>query len=348
MRRLVALVFVGALVAAACGDESTSPAADSPPSSAATSVTTTSAAAVPTSAAPITTAPPATTTPATETTVVADTAEGCDVVPTEMRTLVDETRPTPATGSTAELDSRTLDVWVDRPAEPGPWPLLVFAHGLTGHPRSHETHRSHLAAACFVVVAPAFPLTNNDVANAWLNAGDVSGQFDDVSFLIDEMLADPELSAAIDGERIGVIGHSLGGLTTAGAAISPGADQRITAAVVMSAGFVEARDDVAVMVLHGDADTVVPVGVGTGAYDLLEGRAVMVTLLGGDHLSGITDGESDYGPVVRGVTAAFFAHELENRAATVEVLFELPLDLAAIEARTADGPLDDWTDYFAA
>lgn len=342
MRRLVALVCAGALVAAACGDDGTAPAADSPPSSATTPVTTTSL------VAPATIAPPATAPPATETTVVADASEGCDAVPTEMRTLVDETRPTPATGTTGELDSRTLDVWIDLPAEPGPWPLLVFAHGLTGHPRSHETHRRHLAAECFVVVAPAFPLTNNDVANAWLNAGDVPGQFGDVSFLIDEMLADPEFSTAIDAERIGVIGHSLGGLTTAGAAVSPDADPRISAAVVMSAGFVEARDDVAVMVLHGDADNVVPVAVGTGAYDLLEGRAVLVTLLGGDHLSGITDGESDYGPVVRGVTAAFFAHELDNGSGTVEALFELPLDLASIEARTADGPLDDWTDYFAA
>lgn len=333
MRRLVALVCAGALVAGACGDDGTVPAADS-------DTTTSAAAPTTTSAAPVTTAP--------ETTVVADTAERCEAVPTEMRTLVDETRPTPATGTTGELDSRTLDVWIDLPAEPGPWPLLVFAHGLTGHPRSHETHRRHLAEACFVVVAPAFPLTNNDVANAWLNAGDVPGQFGDVSFLIDEMLADPEFSASIDAERIGVIGHSLGGLTTAGAAISPDADSRISAAVVMSAGFVEARDDVAVMVLHGDADNVVPVDVGTGAYDLLEGRAVLVTLLGGDHLSGITDGESDYGPVVRGVTAAFFAHELDNGSGTVEELFELPLDLASIEARTADGPLDDWTDYFAA
>ena len=129
-------------------------------------------------------------------------------------------------------------------------------------------HRRSLAAQCFVVVAPAFPLTNNDVPGAWANAGDVTGQIGDVSFLIDEVLGDADLAPLVDPDRIGMIGHSLGGLTTAGAAIAPDADARISAAVVMSAGFVEARPDVAVMVLHGDADAVVPFYKAVFGYEI--------------------------------------------------------------------------------
>jgi dienelactone hydrolase len=332
MRRLAAFACVLGLIAAACGDD---------------------AAAPPVSTSTSTTAAPSTTSSTTTAAPVATVGEpvpagGCEAEATATRTFVDETRSTPATETAAELPSRTLEVWIDRPTAPGPFPLIVFAHGLTGHPRSHELHRRSLAAQCFVVVAPAFPLTNNDVPGAWSNAGDVSGQIADVSFLIDEVMADAELEPYVDRERIGMIGHSLGGLTTAGAAVSSGADERISAAVVMSAGFAEARDDLPVMVLHGDNDTLIPIATGAAAYAVLPGRGVFVTLLGGDHIAGIIDDDSAYGSVVRGVTGAFFALELDNGDDTVDDVFDLPLDLASIEARSGDGPLADWSDYFAA
>jgi dienelactone hydrolase len=342
MRRLAALACMLGLLAAACGDD-----AAAPPVSTSTSTT---------AALSTTTAPSTTSSTTTSTTTAApvstagepEPADECEAEETETRAFVDDSRSTPATETAAELPSRTLEVWIDRPTAPGPWPLIVFAHGLTGHPRSHELHRRSLAEQCFVVVAPAFPLTNNDVPGAWSNAGDVTGQIGDVSFLIDEVIADAELGPFVDGERIGMIGHSLGGLTTAGAAVAPGADSRISAAVVMSAGFAEARAELPVMVLHGDNDTLIPLTSGAAAYAVVAGRGVFVTLLGGDHLAGILDDDSDYGSVVRGVTGAFFALELDNDHGVIEDLLDLPLDLASIEARSGDGPLADWSDYFAA
>ena len=343
MRRLVAVACVAVLVAGACGDDDAAPAADptvsEPADDGSTSTT------VPSSTSTTTTTMTTTT---TTTTVAVAPPRGCDAAPTEQRTFVDDSRPTPATETAAALPSRMLDVWIDRPTTPGPWPLVVLAHGLTGHPRSHEMHRRSLAAQCFVVVAPAFPLTNNDVPGAWANAGDVTGQIGDVSFLIDEVLDDADLAPVVDPDRIGMIGHSLGGLTTAGAAIAPDADARISAAVVMSAGFVEARSDIAVMVLHGDVDPLIQISIGIAGYEVLEGRGVFVTLLGGDHVAGILDDDSDYGRLVRAVTGAFLAVELDNGAGVVEDLYEAPLDVAVVEARTPAGPLDDWTDYFAA
>jgi dienelactone hydrolase len=332
MRRLAAVGCVLVLLSAACSDDGEStPSSTSTTTQAPASSTTVATTLAPTTLAPTTTVGP---------------DEGCTADATEMRTLVDETRPTPATQNAEELPSRTIDVWIDRPTIEGPWPLIVFSHGLTGHPLSHVTHRRELAAQCFVVVAPAFPLTNNDVPNAFLNAGDTAGQVGDVSLLIDEMLADDALAPFIDPGRIGALGHSLGGLTTAGAALSPDGDQRISAAVVISAGFGDVRDDVAVMVLHGDADNVIAVDSSITSYAFVDGRGIFVTLLGGDHIAGIIDGESIYGPVVRGLTGAFFAHELDNGSAPIDAVPELRLDLATIEARTADGPLDDWAEYF--
>jgi pimeloyl-ACP methyl ester carboxylesterase len=336
-RRLATVGCAIALLAAACGDDSAAPA----PS---TTTTTSTVAEDPST----TSEAPPTTSVAPSTTVAPAPIDGCTSEPAEMRTLVDDTRPTPATEQSAELPDRTIDVWIDVPAEPGPWPLLVFAHGLTGHARNHELHRTYLAEQCFVVIAPAFPLTNEDVPGGFLNVGDIEGQVGDVSFLIDQMLDDDGFAERIDSDRIGVIGHSLGGLTTAGAVLAADGDGRVSAAVVMSAGFGEIRDGVAVMLLHGDADATVPIASSIGAYGFVSGRGVFVTVLGGNHVAGIVDDfAGDYTPAVHSLTGAFFAHELDNLAQTVVEVADVDLALVSIEARTADGPLDDWADYFA-
>lgn len=338
MRRLSAVVLVFALLAAACGDDAGTE------ETGATSTTTAAADSATTDAGAETTT--STTTPATTTTTVV--LEAPFEVESSNLTFVDESRVTPASLQSDELASRTLDVWIDAPAIDGPIPLVIFAHGLTGHPRSHELLRTHLAAQGFLVVAPAFPLTNNDVPGALVNVFDVAGQVGDVSFVIDAVLADPELGPRIDADRIGVIGHSLGGLTTAGAALNPDADARISAAVVMSAGFVEAREGVDVLVVHGDADPVIPFAAGAAGYGSVEGRRLLLTLVGGGHNGGIGDDDTDWGRSLRGLAAAFFADALESDTGQAAALDDLPLDDVRIEAGTADGPLEDWRDYFAA
>ena len=325
-RRLAAVVGVLTLLAAACSDGSPAATRESAPA-------TTSEPRPPTSAS-------------TSATTVAPVAGRPYEVIRTTATYVDPTRITPAGAQTEELPSRTLDVWIDRPDTTVPRPLVIFAHGLTGHPRSHELLREKLAAEGFVVVAPAFPLTNNDVPGAFANAGDTGEQVNDVSFLIDAVLADPELGPNIDGARIGMIGHSLGGITTAGAALSASGDPRISAAVVISAGYGQARDDVAVMTVHGDADRIVPYTSSELSYRLLTGRRIFVTLVGGTHLTGILDDDSDLGVALRGLAAAFFAVELGVEDGQAAAIDGLPLDSVVIEAGTASGPLADWRDYF--
>jgi predicted dienelactone hydrolase len=77
------------------------------------------------------------------------------------------------------------------------------------------------AAARYVVVAPAFPLTSN-VTPGGGHPGDVTNQPADVTFVINEVLkmsrakAGGPLAGLIDKRHIGVAGLSLGGSTVYG------------------------------------------------------------------------------------------------------------------------------------
>src|SRR6185503_3248548 len=135
-----------------------------------------------------------------------------------IETFVDKSRRTvPASG--APLPSRTLVTSIYRPNGSGPFPLIVFSHGLDGHPKKFTKLFSAWADAGFAIAAPAFPLTNNQVANTNANVADVGHQPADVSFVLDKVLAmykqpGGRLFHAIDARRIGASGLSLGGLTT--------------------------------------------------------------------------------------------------------------------------------------
>src|SRR4051812_28537771 len=90
--------------------------------------------------------------------------------------LVDRSRPTGAGSATPWRPERPLATTVYQPAAAGAYPLIVFAHGLTGHPDKFTRLLSAWSSAGFVVAAPAFPLTNGEVPGAEDNWTDVSEQ----------------------------------------------------------------------------------------------------------------------------------------------------------------------------
>src|SRR5688500_1866968 len=49
-------------------------------------------------------------------------------------TFVDESRPTEAPDPAGNAPTRTLETTIVYPEEEGPFPLIVLAHGQTGHP----------------------------------------------------------------------------------------------------------------------------------------------------------------------------------------------------------------------
>ncbi len=124
-------------------------------------------------------------------------------------TFVDGSRTTPAWNGQAALPSRTLVTTILYPAvgapgttrspgaapdkAAGPFPLIVFAHGLGASPQDYLNVLTAWAAAGFVVAAPLFPLSNSAVVGG-PDAGDVTNQPKDMSYVIDAMLFDSLLA----------------------------------------------------------------------------------------------------------------------------------------------------------
>ncbi len=74
---------------------------------------------------------------------------------------------------------------VNAPADAanGPYPLIVFSHGLGASPSAYQGLLVRWAAAGYVVAAPAFPKTNT-AATGGIDPGDFANQPADVSAVI--------------------------------------------------------------------------------------------------------------------------------------------------------------------
>lgn len=108
-----------------------------------------------------------------------------------------------------------------------PSPLIVFNHGFLLRAEVYRSYGEHLASHGFAVAMPTFPMTFFNVDHGELAL--------DVRFVLDAVLTfgqDPSspLFGRIDGTRIGLSGHSLGGKLSLLAAI---ADERIGAIGVL-------------------------------------------------------------------------------------------------------------------
>src|SRR5205807_9144671 len=128
-----------------------------------------------------------------------------------------------------------------RPSAPpvtgvGPFPLVLFAPGSGGAPAEFRALLGSWAEAGYVVAAPEFPLTGAHAPGGSVVA-DYVNQPGDVSFVIDRLLRAPpvELTGLVDGGRVGLAGHSLGGVTAMGVAFNSCClDPRVKAVVVMA------------------------------------------------------------------------------------------------------------------
>jgi predicted dienelactone hydrolase len=159
----------------------------------------------------------------------------------------------------------------------------------------------HLASHGYVVVSADYPLTNFRTAGG-PNVSDAANQPADVSFLIDRVLAlqgdEKPFAGAIDRERIGAMGLSLGGLTTTLAAFHRTLrDPRIRAAVSIagpSSFFSEhffAAADVPFLMIAGTEDAMVDYR--TNARPILDRvrNAGLLSIAAGSHtgFAGIAD-----------------------------------------------------------
>ncbi len=166
-------------------------------------------------------------------------------------TFIDPSRPIMASGDFPGTPDRRIDTVIWYPADTteegvvpdaplltraGPFPLVISSHGLAEPPDGHSYLTVHLASHGFIVAAPTFPLTSlASFTGVSLERRDTGNQPGDVRFVIDRMLA--SYGDAIDPDRIGALGLSLGAITTYFATFGEGLrDGRIKASVLMATG----------------------------------------------------------------------------------------------------------------
>ncbi|MGH7331942.1 MAG: alpha/beta hydrolase family protein, partial [Candidatus Rokuibacteriota bacterium] len=111
----------------------------------------------------------------------------------------------------------SIEVAQDAVPADGAFGLVVISHGAGGGALNHRDLAMALASQGYVAAAPTHPRgNNNDISgvSVWI------GRPKQISRIIDQLLKDEKLGPQIQGERIGIAGHSNGGytaLTVAGA-----------------------------------------------------------------------------------------------------------------------------------
>ncbi|HZR14366.1 MAG TPA: neocarzinostatin apoprotein domain-containing protein [Acidimicrobiia bacterium] len=250
-------------------------------------------------------------------------------------TYVDTSRPTPKSGPDPAQPRRTLVTTILYPAtgpagsttpvrdapparRDGPFPLIVFAHGLGASPQVYEPGLlDQWVAAGYVVAAPQFPLTSSATPNG-VDAADVVNQPGDVSFVITSILRASAtrrgpLAGLVDPDRIGAAGHSNGAITTLGLVANTCCrDPRVKAAAVLAGdtvAFPNGRYDFVhappLLFVHGTDDALLPYAGIVSAFDEARGPKGLLTIEHGDHSSAAAGQRASSADVVR-TTEDFF------------------------------------------
>lgn len=128
--------------------------------------------------------------------------------------------PTSAPGPVDPVERAVLNAPV---APGGPYPLLVFSHGLCGTANGQKFLMPLLASWGFIVASPPHPGSTFADLPACANTANILASAlerpQDARFVVDTMLAlsadtGSPFAGAVDAARIGMSGHSFGGFTT--------------------------------------------------------------------------------------------------------------------------------------
>lgn len=252
-------------------------------------------------------------------------------------THVDPSRPTPPSGDDPGRDDRTLRILVmypaaaeggaDHPVENaqpagGPYPLVLFAHGLGGYPEGYAEFLAAVASGGYVVVAPEFPRSSRFNPGG-PDAGDTASQPGDLSFLIEtvaERAVDSQwpLAGLVDTTRIAVMGHSNGAVTVHGInANSCCRDDRVDVAIAIAgppapfSGEYDFTGTAPTLLVHGTEDVAILYETSVVLFNQISAVKGMLTLEGGDHGAGLNPNSEFFADVVATV-ADFLAVALDG------------------------------------
>ena len=209
----------------------------------------------------------------------------------------------------ASRDGTELSAWFvppqDRGAISAPWPAVLHLHGNAGSIRSHAFFSEHLPPAGYAVMV----LDYRGYGESEGSARRRGPMLEDAHAAIDALLARSD----VDAQRVAIFGQSLGGAF----ALLLAADRTEIAAVMLESPFASWRDIAAdalgggavarllarllisdqhrpdeaaaritrpMLIIHGDADRIIPVHHGRRIADAAP-NAVLHVLPGGDHNS---------------------------------------------------------------
>jgi predicted dienelactone hydrolase len=218
--------------------------------------------------------------------------DGSFAVGQRHQTFVDSSRSTSAFRALPPRPDRTLVVNIlypavgpatsggavvnDGAAAHGRFPLVVFSPGYTANGDTYSFLLQRWVRAGYVAAAITFPLSSFPGGDA----ADYVNQPGDVSFVLTQLLKlDDDRSTPyyhlIDTRDIAAAGHSLGAITTLGVAYNTCCiDHRLRAAVAISGievpfpnGSFAHPPSTALLLVHGGADTTVPVAGSQLAYN---------------------------------------------------------------------------------
>jgi dienelactone hydrolase len=224
-------------------------------------------------------------------------------------TFVDSSRPTVGPGGVELAPGRTLVTDVYVPDGPGPFPLVVHAHGLDGNRTKFTQLLTAWAEAGYAVAAPTFPLTSNE--SDPVVVVDHEQQPADLSFVVDEVLA--LLGDTVDATRIGASGLSLGSSAAYGVGYHPCCrDERVDAVMIMDGmrfplpGGDYPLAGIPLSLSHFRGDGSLPYSEALDAFGAATGERYLLTLDGTGHAEPYEDSPSRFDDVVEAVTTDFW------------------------------------------
>ncbi|MCU1454953.1 MAG: repeat protein [Acidimicrobiales bacterium] len=236
-------------------------------------------------------------------------------------TATDSSRPTPPRGSVPGHAGRTLTTTIYRPTTPGPWPLVMYAHGFNVDVASNAPLLQALASAGFVVAAPRFPGSAPGFPGP-ATQSDMGNQAIDLGFLVSWLQAHG--SGGIDFSAIGAIGHSDGGTSVAALALNDRyQDHRFRAFAVLAgersplvAGSWGPRNTAALLSMTGTNDEYGLFPAGRGIYDTAASPRAWIPISGATHFSAYF-GSGAQADATRATLADFFSLHLRPVGADI-------------------------------
>ena len=203
--------------------------------------------------------------------------------------------------------TRRLPTYVWLPAGSGPHPLVIVAHGYEVGPLTYARYCAALAAAGYVVAAPSFPAADASRGNG-IDRADIPNQARDVPFVVAALRTGVYASSIATG-NYAVVGHSDGADVALDVGYASGlADTQVAAVVAIAPdAFTSALASTPpppLLLMHSDADPIVPYSESVQVFGRIGGRRTFVTLLGADHLPPVAN-VTTWTPVVDDATILF-------------------------------------------